>query len=74
MTGDVENLILEHLRRFDRRLETMAADLQDVKVRTTAIEQSLSLVNQGIALVNHRIDRVEERLSRIERRLDLVDS
>ena len=74
MTGDVENLILEHLRRFDRRLDTMVADLQDVKIRMTSIEQNLSLVNQGLALVNHRIDRVEERLGRIERRLDLVDS
>lgn len=67
MTGDVENLILEHLRRFDRRLETMAADLHDIKVRMSAVEQ-------GIALVNNRIDRVEERLSRIEHRLDLVET
>jgi predicted nucleic acid-binding Zn-ribbon protein len=67
MTGDVENLILEHLRRFDRRQEAMAADLHDVKVRLSSLEQ-------GLALVNQRIDRVEERLSRIERRLELVDS
>jgi hypothetical protein len=67
MTGDVENLILEHLRRFDRRLETMAADLHDIKIRMSAVEQ-------GIALVNNRIDRVEERLSRIERRLELVET
>ena len=74
MTADVENLILEHMRRFDRRLDTIAGDMQDITIRLTAVEQNLSLVNQGLALVNHRIDRVEERLTRIERRLDLVDS
>ena len=67
MTADIENLILEQLRRFDRRLDTISSDLHDIKLRTSAIEQ-------GLALVNHRIDRVEERLGRIERRLDLVDS
>jgi len=67
MTAEVENLILEHLRRFDRRLDTMAADLHDIKVRMSGVEQ-------GLALVNNRIDRVEEPLSRIERRLDLVDT
>ena len=74
MTADVENLILEHLRRFDRRLDSISSDLNDLKLRTTAIEQGLALVNQGLALVNQRIDRVEERLSRIERRLDLVET
>ena len=67
MTGEVENLILEHLRRFDRRLETMSADLHDIKIRMSGVEQ-------GLALVNKPIDRVEERLARIERRLDLVDT
>ena len=67
MTGDVENLILEHLRRFDRRQEAMAADLHDLKIRISSIEQ-------GLALVNQRIDRVEERLARIERRLELVET
>jgi chromosome segregation ATPase len=74
MNGDVENLILEHLRRFDRRLDSISSDLNDLKLRTTSIEQGLALVNQGVALVKQRIDRVEERLGRIERRLDLVDS
>src|SRR4029078_6484800 len=74
MTAEVENLFLYHMRRFDRRLDTIAADMQDIKIRMTAVEQNLSLVNQGLALVNHRIERVEERLARIERRLDLVES
>jgi hypothetical protein len=67
MAEGVDNLILEHLRRFDRRLSTIESDLHDVKDRTSAIEQ-------GVGLLDHRIDRVEERLGRIEKRLELVDS
>jgi predicted nucleic acid-binding Zn-ribbon protein len=62
-----DNIVLEYLRRFDRKLDTMADDLRDLKVRMTSVET-------GLAGVQRRIDRVEERLERIERRLDLADA
>ena len=58
MTRDAEKVVLEYLRRLDRRLEVMAADTRDLKIRITLIEQ-------GLALVNQRVDRVVQRLTQI---------
>ena len=58
MTRDAEKVVLEYLRRLDRRLEVMAADTRDLKIRITLIEQ-------GLALVNQRVDRVVQRLTKI---------
>ena len=67
MTADPDSLVLRYLRRIDEKLDRVAADVADLKVRTTSIETS-------IAVVNNRIDRIEARLDRIERRLELADA
>lgn len=67
MTDEPENITLRILRRMDEKLDLIAADVQDLKVRATNIEE-------GLAGVNRRLDRLDERVARIERRLDLVDS
>ena len=66
MADEPDNLILQYLRRMDGKLDRLTADMQDVKVRLTAVEG-------GLAGVNRRIDRLEARVDRIERRLDLVE-
>ena len=74
MAEETDSLLLEYMRRFDRRLtdfdmklDRVLDDVHGLKVRMTAVEENL-------AGVQRRIDRTEERLERIERRLDLVDS
>jgi archaellum component FlaC len=67
MADETGNVILEYLRRFDRKLDTAIDDLRDLKGRTTGVEA-------GLASVQRRIDRVEERLERIERRLELAET
>jgi predicted nucleic acid-binding Zn-ribbon protein len=67
MTEAPENIVLEYLRRFDRKLDSIADDMRDIKVRVTSVET-------GLAGVQRRIDRVEERLDRIERRLNLAEA
>jgi hypothetical protein len=62
MTTEPDNIVLQYLRRFDEKLDRVVDEMQDVKVRLTALEQ-------GLAGINRRLDRVE----RIERRLDLVE-
>ena len=62
-----ENILIEYMRRFDRKLDTVIEDLRDLKVRMTSVET-------GLAGVQRRIDRVEDRLERIERRLNLADA
>jgi septation ring formation regulator EzrA len=72
--SEPDNLLLEYMRRFDRRLTEMDTkidrvldDVHMLKVRMTAVEENL-------VGIQRRIDRVEERLERIERRVGLIDA
>jgi archaellum component FlaC len=67
MVDEPENLILSLLRRMDAKLDRVIDDVQDLKVRMTAVEEAL-------VGVHRRLDRLEVRVERIERRLDLVDA
>ena len=78
--AEPENLFLIYLRRLDEKLDRVIADVHDLKVRMTSVEEMLARVQLDIADVrldiagiNRRIDRVDHRLDRIERRLDLVE-
>jgi hypothetical protein len=71
--AEPENLTLVYLRRIDEKLDRVIADVQDLKVRVTLLEERFATQEAAIAGVNRRIDRVEQRLDRIERRLDLVE-
>jgi hypothetical protein len=66
MADEPENILLQHMRRFDEKLDRVVDEMLDVKVRLTAVEE-------GLAGINRRLDRLEMRVERIERRLDLVD-
>ena len=66
MANEPDNLILEHLRRFDRRLndfdtklDRMLDDLHTLKVRMTGVEENL-------VGVQRQIDKLEERTERID--------
>lgn len=71
MTSNVENLILERLRRIDDRLSHIKGD---VKVRMTAVEEHLLSIQTSVFGLNQRMDRFDERLSRVESRLELKDA
>ena len=66
MADEPDNVVLVLLRKIDERIERMAEDLQDLKVRVTSVEE-------GLAGVNRRLDRLDGRVERIERRLELTD-
>lgn len=74
MTENVENLILERLRRIDQGLTDLRGDVQDLKIRMTAVEEHLASISTSVVGVNSRMDRFDERLSRVERRLELSDA
>lgn len=67
MANEPDSIVLALLRKIDQRTERMADDLQDLKVRVTAVAE-------GLAGVNRRLDRLEIRVDRIERRLELTDA
>ena len=73
MTDNVENLILERLRRIDETLQDLRGDMKDVKIRMTAMEEHMLSLQTSVVGLNGRMDWFDERLSRVERRLDLRD-
>jgi hypothetical protein len=66
MAENVENLVLEYLRRLDREVDALAADLREAR-------QALSGVVQILASQTAHMLRVEVRLGNIEKRLELHD-
>lgn len=78
MTENVENLILEHLKKI--QVEQTASRERDTEILTR-----LSHIESGIARISrdeatnygeiiqdrHAVDKLKERLERIERRLEI---
>ena len=73
MSENVENLILERLRRIDERLSNIEGDIGDLKTRMSAVDEHIGGLFITVSGNNNRLDRVVDRLERIERRLDLTD-
>ena len=67
MADEPENLVLRYLRRIDDKLDRVADDVRELKIRMTAVEENL-------ASLNRRFDRLEARVDRIERRLELTET
>ena len=67
MADEPDNLVLVYLRRIDEKLDRVADDVRDLKVRMTAVEES-------VVGLQRRLDRLDVRVDRIEKRLDLVDA
>jgi hypothetical protein len=69
-----DNIVLTMLRRMDEKLDRVADDLHDIKVRVTALEEGQAKLLLAVAGTNRRIDGIELRLDRIERRLNLTET
>lgn len=80
MTEPIENLILEHLKRFQAGQERIEQELKEVKYRLTGVERSIAgfrrdslSTQEDVYGQQVAIDRLKERLERIERPLELTD-
>lgn len=80
MTENVENLILEHLKRFQVSQDRIESELREIKARLANLEASQGSVIRLLgdlasadAAAQLGIDRLGERVERIERRLDLAN-
>lgn len=78
MTENIENLILEHLKKI--QAEQTAARERDAEIltRLASIENGLARISRDEALTyselvqdRHVVDKLKERIERIERRLEL---
>ena len=79
MTENVENLILEHLKRFQASQERIERDIGEIKTRLANLESGQAAIMQHLthlaaadAAQQVAIDNISERLNRIERRLELA--
>ena len=80
MTEPIENLILEHLKRFQAELTAarerdaeMLNRLGRLEVAISGLRRDMAHFDEGAAEQSVRLDRLAERIDRIERRLELTD-
>jgi len=78
--AEVENLMLEHLKRFQATLDRVESKVGELTNRMANVEGSLASVIQHLghlagadAAQQLSIDNIGRRLDRIERRLELAD-
>ena len=81
MTDNVENLIIEHLKHIRGRVDRIAEDMTDVKLRLSSLESAMVHVKREVSSGDETdarqqvsLDRLADRIERIERRLDLIGS
>lgn len=66
MTENVENLILERLRRMDEKLDRIGEMGRENHERLGHLEEAY-------VSISGRVDRIDDRLERIEKRLELQE-
>lgn len=79
MTDNTENLILEHLKRFqagqeriERKLEEVVTRIGHLEIGVAALKRDLAHHDEVIALLSVRFDRMSDKLERVEKRLELA--
>ncbi len=80
MADNVENLLLEHLKRFQAGQDRIERKLDEHTQRFVRIESGLARIARENADLyseqvddRHSLDALRERIERIERRLELID-
>ena len=79
MTADIENLLLEHMKRFqagqnriERELETLVGRVGRTEIGIAGLRTDIAHVDEKVAALGLRVDHIDHRLERIEKRLDRV--
>ncbi len=80
MTEGIENLMLEHLQRFQATLDSVQRDVREVKTRQSETHAAVLALRRDqvndaeiVAHLQVQLDTVRDRLERVERRLDLTN-
>lgn len=77
---ELASLTLEHLRHIRARVDQIADDVTDLKLRMSGLESAMLLVKREVSHGDETdtrqqivLDRLAARIERIERRLELSD-
>jgi uncharacterized coiled-coil protein SlyX len=80
MASNVENLVLEHMKRFQATLDRVERKQDELIARVANLEGSVASIMQHLANLSAAdaaqqvsIDHISSRLDRIERRLELTN-
>lgn len=78
MTDNTENLILEHLKRFQAGQDRIETKIDELVLRVGQLEGAILGVKREIVnaeessvAVSLRVDTLSKRLDRVEKRLEL---
>jgi tetrahydromethanopterin S-methyltransferase subunit G len=79
MTEVIEDLLLEHLKRFqagqdriERKIDELVGRVGQLEVGMAGLRRDAAHSDANVAAISVRLDRVSERLDRIEKRLELT--
>ena len=79
MIDNVENMMLEHLKRFqatldriERKQDELVARISNLESAVASIMQHLAHLSSADAAQQLATDNISRRLDRIEKRLELV--
>lgn len=78
--SNVENLMLEHLKKIQSELTGIRQDNSEIKSRLSSIESGIARItrdeagNYGEIIENrHMVDKLADRIEKIEKRLELAN-
>lgn len=79
MSDTTDNLILEHLKRFqagqdriERKLEEIVNRIGHLEVGLAGLRRDFAHADEAAAAMSVRLDRMNDRIERVERRLELA--
>lgn len=73
MVDEQTNLLLEHLRRIDRKVDGLLEEFRLFNLRVGTAESHVASLHVSDVHQGGEIDRIKLRLDRIERRLELAE-
>lgn len=78
--SNIENLMLEHMKKIQSELTGIRQDNAEIKSRLSSIESGIARItrdeagNYGEIIENrHMFDKLKERVEKIERRLEIAN-
>ena len=73
MAKEPSNIVIEHLRKIDRKVDMVIDDLGELKTAVVALDGYMASSHVQVAGHSGELDKIKTRLDRIERRLELSD-